>query len=93
MLSINGQGNDRHLTAPLEPQGQFTWICTSKKVSYQGKNKNNSVCKPAGCLLAALLALAGEESHSPGFTKVHRAAQDLFLNFSRVKSKELKTGL
>lgn len=93
MLSTDGQGNDRPPTAPLESQGQFTRICTSKKVSYQGKNKNNCVCKPAECLLAALLTLAGEESHSPGITKVHRVAQDLFLNFSRVKPKEFKTGL
>lgn len=89
---MDGQGNDRPPTAPLESQGQFTRICTSKKVSYQGKNKNNCVCKPAECLLAALLALA-EESHSPGITKVHGAAQDLFLNFSGVKPKEFKAGL
>lgn len=90
---MDGQGNDRPPTAPLESQGQFTRICTSKKVSYQGKNKNNCVCKPAECLLAAFLALAEEDSHSPGIRMVHRAAQDLFLNFSGVKPKEFKAGL
>lgn len=93
MLSTAGQGSDRPPSAPLEFQGQFTGICTSRKVSYLGRSKNSCVCKPAGCLLAALPALAGQESHSPGITKVHRAAQKLFLNFSRVKPKEFKTGL
>lgn len=88
MLSTDGQGNDR-------PPGILRTVHLGLhfKVSYQGKNKNNCACMPAGCLLASLLALPGEESHSPGVTKVHGAAQDLFLNFSRVIPKEFKPGL
>lgn len=51
---------------------------------------NNCLCKPAKCLLTALIALTGAKSHSSVIKKVHRAVQlkDLFLHWSRVKPNE-----